>query len=649
MRHVLKSGIALECISIWHLWQGCENDKSHLIDEEITDIAPVWILFLGFIITSEFVAHRINLFWLFLAVIQPGTSYIENWNAQLYIGENCNFLLVCIGILDALDQIQDRLHFSIRLIKKLRRKLIELMDFNTLSPKCKRFSSSHVERGKVGQSTSQKLGECDLKEASGLIHSLLSVTKTLSQVVISTAVGACHSMCTLIMNVTGLRLACNLLHRLYQLIEEILDLATPSQIAPESGLFRANSQKRSNYEDSSLTAIVLDYREKECALPWNNNRRIQRVMHFQIPLRSFEATVRLPPEAMSTDAMFTESGRDNWGQRRQSSSDCVASSSSPRSIPVSPIARKRVQLAFNNFSDDVLYQARDRLRKERAETLTGARHLKVPRFNIRDCNEELYLTCGRHCVFKVGSGMYRSVRGSVAVPHNRYVYFEMTLCGLHNAEARRQSQRTNDSMPSTSTFPGRWAKTTEDETQEVSVCIGLSTRMMPLNTLVGTSKHSIGYYSAGHVLVGGEKQGFQAVNVRYGLNTTVGMLIYFDDNLQNSSCHHDNQDSQRSSDANGCVKARFSVSGLAVRDGENQVVECSFGIPSESDLYPTLSLHSQDVCVFSRFSAPDIIALNVRDFDVPHGPLSIWCLDGLQLDVSSNRSADRKEQALTQE
>lgn len=150
-----------------------------------------------------------------------------------------------------------------------------------------------------------------------------------------------------------------------------------------------------------VTAIVLEYREKECALPWNNNRRIQRVMHFQIPLRSFEATVRLPPEAVSADSMFTESGRDNWGQRRQSSFECVASSSSPRSIPVSPIARKRVQLAFNNFSDDVLYQARDRLRKERAETLTGVRDLKVPRFNIRDCNEELYLTCGRHCVFKV--------------------------------------------------------------------------------------------------------------------------------------------------------------------------------------------------------------------------------------------------------
>lgn len=148
------------------------------------------------------------------------------------------------------------------------------------------------------------------------------------------------------------------------------------------------------------------------------------------------------------------------------------------------------------------------------------------------------------------------------------------------------------------------------------------------------------------MLVGGEKQSFQAVNVRYGLNTTVGMLIYFDDNLQPPSCQYENENSQRSSDAHGCVKARFSVSGLAVRDGENQVVECSFGIPSESDLYPTLSLHSQDVCVFSRFSAPDIIALNVHDFDIPHGPLSVWCLDGLQLDVSSSNTIDRVEATL---
>lgn len=112
-------------------------------------------------------------------------------------------------------------------------------------------------------------------------------------------------------------------------------------------------------------------------------------MHFQVPLRSFEATVRLP---------------DKTGQLIASPvTQCstLACYSTPKSIPNSPLARKRVQLAFSNFSDDILFQARDRLRKERAQTLTGAHNLNIPRFNIRDCNEELYLTCGRHCVMKV--------------------------------------------------------------------------------------------------------------------------------------------------------------------------------------------------------------------------------------------------------
>lgn len=146
---------------------------------------------------------------------------------------------------------------------------------------------------------------------------------------------------------------------------------------------------------STVTAVVLEYREKECMVPMNINRRIQRVMHFQIPLRSFEAIVRLPPE----NAQYNNSSNNN--SMGAPATSAYVLSSSPRSIPVSPIARKRVQLAFSNFSDDVLYQARDRLRQERAATLMGERELRIPRFNNLDCNEEIYLSCGKHCAAKV--------------------------------------------------------------------------------------------------------------------------------------------------------------------------------------------------------------------------------------------------------
>lgn len=147
-----------------------------------------------------------------------------------------------------------------------------------------------------------------------------------------------------------------------------------------------------------VTAVVLEYREKECMVPMNINRRIQRVMHYQIPLRSFEATVRLPPEHEEIAAF-----RDYSHPEETCSSvpSITLSSTSPRSIPVSPSARKKYQLAFSNFSDDVLFQARDRLRQERAVTLTGDHALQVPRFNLQDCHEEIYLSCGRHCAVKV--------------------------------------------------------------------------------------------------------------------------------------------------------------------------------------------------------------------------------------------------------
>lgn len=304
-----------------------------------------------------------------------------------------------------------------------------------------------------------------------------------------------------------------------------------------------------------VTAVVLEYREKECMVPMSINRRIQRVMHFQIPLRSFEATVRLPPEncgTMPTSRRLDErSSSSRSNEDAPSSTAAYVSSSSPRSIPVSPIARKRVQLAFSNFSDDVLYQARDRLRQERAATLSGDRLLRVPHFNVQDCNEEIYLSCGKHCATKVrtthkrgqtgrwgagqvlvqgpiyrlcwcvcclsswnirlpqvGPGMYRSVRATVPIQKHRFTYFEMTVnqpkspFRIPGRASRNQAPEaargggnkvamTGGSARHQHQQPGGGRTVSGAGNGEPSVCIGLSTRSMPLNTLVGASKYSV--------------------------------------------------------------------------------------------------------------------------------------------------------------
>lgn len=261
----------------------------------------------------------------------------------------------------------------------------------------------------------------------------------------------------------------------------------------------------------AVTAVVLEYKEKESMVPLNIDRRIRRVMHFQIPLHSFEATVRLPSDNVQSITSWSRSAsEDNVGsgshnrvQEETTSSYAHLISSTPRSIPVSPLARKRAQLAFSNFSDDVLYQVRDRLRQEHVATLTGGSDLRVPRFNAHDCHEDIYLSCGRHCASKVGTGTYRSVRASVSLQKNRFVYFEMTL-QQGRAPLRGVTQSASGSRSGSSFLQGNAAGTNignaKDRAEiDASVCIGLSTRLMPLNTLVGASKYSVGRFVVLHI------------------------------------------------------------------------------------------------------------------------------------------------------
>lgn len=74
---------------------------------------------------------------------------------------------------------------------------------------------------------------------------------------------------------------------------------------------------------------------------------------------------------------------------------------------------------------------------------------------------------------------------------------------------------------------------------------------------------------------------------------------------------------------------RFTVDGAALRDGNNNPLEFTLPFPSHSDLFPTLTLHSQGVQVFGRFSAPDIMALD-PDLKMSTSE-DVWCLDGQRL------------------
>lgn len=158
----------------------------------------------------------------------------------------------------------------------------------------------------------------------------------------------------------------------------------------------------------------------------------------------------------------------------------------------------------------------------------------------------------------------------------------------------------------------------------------------------------IGFYSAGHVLVGSERRRSIGVGRKYGFQSTVGVLAqvvdHQDDDAVNAPSGSAPQPSSASfssvsGDAGSSIGeafVRFTIDGIAVRDSNNRVMEFTLPFPSRSELYPTLTLHSQDVHVFSQMSAPDISGLNLQELDLSvEEPVEIWCLDGLRLGVAA--------------
>lgn len=144
------------------------------------------------------------------------------------------------------------------------------------------------------------------------------------------------------------------------------------------------------------------------------------------------------------------------------------------------------------------------------------------------------------------------------------------------------------------------------------------------------------------MLIASERRSFVAVSPGFDYEATVGVLVNVVDqydarNDDSSAGVH--APAQSTSGCTTVALVRFIVNGVAVRDEAKRVMEFALAFPPNAELFPTLTLHSQDVQVLSRFSAADITALSVEDFDLAPDPSSksggveIWCLDGLRLEA----------------
>uniref|UniRef100_A0A7S1GQC1 Uncharacterized protein n=2 Tax=Cyclophora tenuis TaxID=216820 RepID=A0A7S1GQC1_CYCTE len=298
----------------------------------------------------------------------------------------------------------------------------------------------------------------------------------------------------------------------------------------------------------------------------------------------------------------------------------------PKSFPPTPGSRSIVMARGTRFAEDVVFLARDKLRiqdgldssdertREMASALKKASRLAV--FHAADVGNGIALTCGQHVATKVGNVLYCSTKSMVPVLRNCFVYFEMTV------------------LPSNMML----------QTSMATLSIGLSTSEMPLNTLVGAWKGSVGLCSTGQLLAAGQWcSPLDPSLSSYGDNATIGCLVHLDDGSAIETWDGVMVTASVTFNVNGTtvsppVRMSPMLGGLGTPPGSMDPSRRLVGpvpatttlpllVPLEEELFPTLTLHSPATEVMCRFSSEDIIETSRESIGAPRGA-TVYAIDG---------------------
>lgn len=398
-------------------------------------------------------------------------------------------------------------------------------------------------------------------------------------------------------------------------------------------------------------AKVIKYIEGDDeVLTHHAKKRVQKMMHYRVPLRPFVATIEVPKGYMRKNSGVRGDGEFDFPLRNSCSgifakssfededaSSVVSESVSifsnsdnspfmctPKSFPPTPSSRAHVMARGAKFAQDVVFLARDQLRvqegldskNEQTRVMAKALHdgKRLAVFNASDAGGGINLSCGQHCASKVGNDLYCSARGMIPVLRNSFVYFEMTVSTppllsmmLHHA----------------------------------SLSIGLSTLEMPLNALVGAWKGSAGLCSTGQILAGSQ-WGSPFEPKTYGSGSTVGCLVYLDDDSAFETWDGVMVTANVVFNVDGHLTIPPGVVGQGQGANQTDDQNPSFVtnsehteltsvlplfVPREEELFPTLTLHSTQTEVLCRFCASDILATSRRTIGAPSG-VTVYAVDG---------------------
>jgi hypothetical protein len=459
-----------------------------------------------------------------------------------------------------------------------------------------------------------------------------------------------------------------------------------SSLAQQGNLFRnrlgspkVNKKLIRKLSSMNAAASVIAYTEladDTGGLSGRAKSRVRRMMHYNVSLRPFMATVKLPANMEQDNANYMDNSRMTEanssmtmmeGSESQETEENSTTSSpespfmcTPQSFPPTPSSRRMVMARGTRFADDVIFLARDQLRvhdaldsenertREMAVALTQGKRLAV--FDADDASAGIDLTCGQHVCTKVGNMLYCSSRSMVPILRNCFVYFEMTVLP----------------KPSGNLFP---------QASMATLSIGLSTKEMPPNTLVGAWKGSVGLCTTGQMLTAGQWcSPVDPSMSSYGDRATVGCLVCLDDGSAFETWDGVMVTAAITFSVNGHIVSppvstlpmaaaapvgdevvgntltpvgspndfngqSFSTSGASSVASSTPPLQIgqapssftlSLLVPAEEELYPTVTLHSPGTAVMCRFSLGDIIATTREAIGAPLG-VAVYAIDGSEI------------------
>lgn len=179
----------------------------------------------------------------------------------------------------------------------------------------------------------------------------------------------------------------------------------------------ANRELIEKLSQINAAAHVISYREREDeVLTKHAKKRVQRMMHYDVSLRPFVATVVVPVGKNKTSL----STFDNIDFPTSQSSSPLRTPNNqtppspfmctPKSFPPTPASRSLVMARSTRFAEDVIFLARDKLRVEdgldsdndrtRAMALALREASRLAVFNAADIGGGIVLTCGQHVATK---------------------------------------------------------------------------------------------------------------------------------------------------------------------------------------------------------------------------------------------------------